>query len=81
MSQLTIGRHPALTYQPIRATVALFGRALETIARWRQQQRARAQLLSLDARGLADIGISRAQGQYEAEKPFWKGWSNAGGSV
>ena len=72
MSQLTIGRHPALAYQPIRATVAAFRRLGENIAWWRQQQRARAQLLSLDARGLADIGISRAQAQFEAEKPFWK---------
>ncbi len=73
MSQLTIGRHPALTYQPIRATVAAFQRLRENLAHWRSQQRAREQLLSLDARGLADIGISRAQAQFEAEKPFWRG--------
>ena len=72
MSQLTIGRHPALAYQPVRATVAAFGRLRESIAWWRSQQRARAQLLALDDRGLADIGISRAQAQFEAEKPFWR---------
>jgi uncharacterized protein YjiS (DUF1127 family) len=73
MSQVTIGRHPALTYQPIRAAVAAFRRLREEVAYWRAQQRARAQLLLLDERGLKDIGISRAQAQFEAEKPFWRG--------
>ncbi len=73
MSQITIGRHPALSYQPVHAVVAAFRRLRENVAYWRHQQRARAQLLALDARGLADIGISRGQAQFEAEKPFWRG--------
>jgi uncharacterized protein YjiS (DUF1127 family) len=72
MSQLTIGRHAALGYQPIRAAVAALRRLRENVVYWRAQQRARAQLLSLDERGLKDIGISRAQAQFEAEKPFWR---------
>ena len=72
MSQITIGHHPALTYQPVRAVAAAFARMRENIAYWRQQQRARAQLLALDEHGLKDIGISRAQARFEAEKPFWK---------
>jgi uncharacterized protein YjiS (DUF1127 family) len=36
--------------------------------RWRQRQ----QLLELDDRLLADIGISRRQARAEARKPFWK---------
>ena len=72
MSQITIGRHPALTYQPVRAVAAAFARMRENIAYWRQQQRARGQLLALDEHGLKDIGISRAQARFEAEKPFWK---------
>jgi uncharacterized protein YjiS (DUF1127 family) len=72
MSQITIGRHPALKYQPVHTAVAAFRRLRENIAWWRSQQRAREQLRLLDARGLADIGISRAQANFEAEKPFWK---------
>lgn len=36
--------------------------------RWRQRQ----QLLELDDRLLADIGISRGRAISEARKPFWK---------
>jgi len=36
--------------------------------RWRQRQ----QLLELDDRLLADIGLSRRDAQMEARKPFWK---------
>jgi len=36
--------------------------------RWRQRQ----QLLELDDRLLADIGLSRREALEEARKPFWK---------
>jgi uncharacterized protein YjiS (DUF1127 family) len=32
----------------------------------------RAQLAALDERTLADIGISRAEAEFLANKPFWK---------
>lgn len=35
--------------------------ALIAVARWRRQQRAQAELVQLDDRLLADIGISRSQ--------------------
>ena len=32
----------------------------------------RQQLAALDDRALSDIGISRAQAQFEAERPLWE---------
>jgi uncharacterized protein YjiS (DUF1127 family) len=64
--------HRPLTHRRARAIVAALTRLRDSIARLRAQRRARAQLLALDDRGLAEIGISRAQAQFEAEKPFWK---------
>lgn len=47
-------------------------RALETLTRWQQRADGRRTLLSLDARTLSDIGISRADAVREADKPFWR---------
>jgi uncharacterized protein YjiS (DUF1127 family) len=43
-----------------------------TIREWRQRSRERAQLAALDARMLADIGLSHADAEFLANKPFWK---------
>ena len=40
-------------------------------AAWRDAE-ARRQLAMLDDRALSDIGISRAQAQFEAERPVWE---------
>jgi len=39
---------------------------------WRQRLRTRRQLAQLDARQLADIGISRSERSAELDKPFWR---------
>jgi len=39
---------------------------------WQQRYRQRRQLAQLEAFQLADIGISYAQAQTEADKPFWQ---------
>lgn len=69
-------RHQALTRPAIgrgRAGFAGFvRRALETLTRWQQRADGRRTLLSLDARTLSDIGISRADAVREADKPFWR---------
>lgn len=39
---------------------------------YQQRRRSRRQLLTLDARLLKDIGVSREQAQKEGHKPFWK---------
>ncbi|MGA8551263.1 MAG: DUF1127 domain-containing protein, partial [Stellaceae bacterium] len=39
---------------------------------WRRRARDRASLGALDDRMLADIGISRADAEFLANKPFWR---------
>jgi len=39
---------------------------------WRRRSKGRAQLATLDDRMLADIGISRADAEFLANKPFWR---------
>ena len=43
-----------------------------TLRGWRRRSKDRAQLAALDERTLADIGISRAEAEFLANKPFWK---------
>ncbi len=47
-------------------------RAIANFGRWRRRSRDRAQLAQLDDRMLADIGISRAEAEFLANKPFWR---------
>jgi uncharacterized protein YjiS (DUF1127 family) len=46
--------------------------ALAVFRRWRERSAARARLAAIGARDLRDFGISPAQADYEAAKPFWK---------
>ena len=43
-----------------------------TLRRWRQRLRERDQLARLDDRMLSDIGLSRSEAEYLANKPFWR---------
>ena len=45
---------------------------IEPLASWRARAKQRHELLVLDDRLLSDIGISRAQAEAEAAKPFWQ---------
>lgn len=40
-------------------------------AAWRRQ-RSRARIAGLDTHLLADIGVSHAEAEHEANKPFWR---------
>jgi uncharacterized protein YjiS (DUF1127 family) len=51
---------------------ALVRRGIETLAVWRERARSRAELAALDARQLADIGLSTADAWTEISKPFWR---------
>ena len=44
----------------------------ETIHVWRQRYQARAELSHWTERDLHDVGLSRSDILYEAEKPFWR---------
>lgn len=46
--------------------------ALAALPAWHRRARERAQLLTLDERMLADIGITRAEAEYLGNKPFWR---------
>jgi uncharacterized protein YjiS (DUF1127 family) len=39
---------------------------------WRRRARDRAELAALDERTLADIGLTRADAEFLANKPFWR---------
>lgn len=44
---------------------------LRRIMTWRRVARERRQLLSVDPRLLADMGLSPEQASHEASRPFW----------
>jgi uncharacterized protein YjiS (DUF1127 family) len=45
---------------------------METLATWRMRARGRRQLMMLDDRSLADIGVSRADAEAEWRKHPWQ---------
>ncbi|HEV8679582.1 MAG TPA: DUF1127 domain-containing protein [Stellaceae bacterium] len=45
---------------------------LATFGEWRRRSRERAQLAALDDRMLKDIGLTRSDREFLANKPFWK---------
>lgn len=47
-------------------------RAVGTLYAWRERARQRRCLMTLGPRELRDIGISRADAEMEARKPFWR---------
>ena len=47
-------------------------RLFELLVEWQERERGRHHLRELDDRLLRDIGISRADVEREASKPFWR---------
>ena len=43
-----------------------------TLREWRRRARDRRELARLDARMLQDIGLSHAEREFLANKPFWR---------
>lgn len=54
---------------PLLATVSAVSQLLET---WRRRTRERRELATMDLRTMRDLGISRTDIQFEANKPFWR---------
>ena len=48
------------------------GWVFATLREWRRRSRERAELATLDARTLADIGLTPSDAEFLANKPFWK---------
>ena len=46
--------------------------ALAAISEWRKRANARAELTQLTERDARDIGLTAAQIEFEASKPFWR---------
>jgi len=59
-------RFAALAFAPVE-------RAAYLLATWRQRAADRQHLLTLDDGMLRDIGLSRADVEFESSKPFWQG--------
>jgi len=49
----------------------LIRRVSATFRLWRQNVRSRHELLRLNERELKDIGLTRCDALYEANRPFW----------
>jgi uncharacterized protein YjiS (DUF1127 family) len=50
----------------------LFGQLSETFHIWRRRYQARRELAQWADRDLHDVGLSRSDVIFEAEKPFWR---------
>lgn len=60
--------------QPLRLRPGLAARllrAVELVLGWQELARQRRALFTLDERLLKDIGITRADAEREASRPFW----------
>ena len=51
---------------------ARLGGAIALLSCWRDRARQRRQLAQLDARGRADLGVTRCDVARECAKPFWQ---------
>ena len=66
-------RRTSTVFSQMRALMELFGGAITLAYGWRDRSRQRRALHRLDDRMLRDIGLSRADVEYEASKPFCRG--------
>lgn len=55
-----------------RLPITLLGLCFETLLTWQDRARSRHHLRSLGDEHLKDIGLSRADVEAEAGKPFWR---------
>ena len=47
--------------------------AVQTVLLWQERASQRHHIAGLDERSLKDVGLSRADADSEAAKPFWQG--------
>lgn len=74
MSHLTPPmRRPAPGPSPLgRRLAALHHLVAARLRSWRARTRTRRELRELDDAVLRDLALSRAQANFDAEKPFWR---------
>ena len=77
MSQSTNTVFTRTSHRPAGGLLQAVSRAVvsaaDTVATWQERRRQRRALESLPDHLLSDIGVSRADVDYEADKPFWRG--------
>jgi len=61
--------HEVMTNNHVPGVWATLGETLQT---WRYRYRTRQELAQWSERDLHDVGLSRSDILYEAEKPFWR---------
>jgi uncharacterized protein YjiS (DUF1127 family) len=65
-------RNRATRHDPIRVLSDAGRHVVAILREWRRRAANRAKLAALDERTLADIGLSRADAEFLANKPFWR---------
>ena len=77
MSQSTETAFSRTASSPSAGLFRLLGRAVvataDTVAIWQERRHQRRALEALPDHLLRDIGVSRADAEHEADKPFWQG--------
>lgn len=61
-----------LTNNKVFSPMSAPGAAIVLLREWRTRARQRAELARLGERDLHDLGWSRAQVEFEINKPFWR---------
>jgi uncharacterized protein YjiS (DUF1127 family) len=56
----------------LKGLSALIVKATDTVLDWQDRARQRRRLGEMDDHLLRDIGLSRADLEYESSKPFWR---------
>lgn len=72
MNQLVLARPPGVSPRLLCRLSVVLKDVKAQWAAWRMRQRERAALLSLSDAELQDIGISRAQANFQYNRPFWR---------
>lgn len=65
-------RNRAKGHDAVRVLSDAGRHAVAILREWRRRAGDRAELAALDERTLADIGLSRADAEFLANKPFWR---------
>lgn len=60
-----------IAFRLVRRLQAFAALALSRLLRWHELSRQRRALLALNERMLKDIGITSAEAEREARRPFW----------
>ena len=67
-----VGGRSAGVRRPVHSVGNAVTRMFGALREWRRRSKDRAQLAALNDRMLTDIGISRAEAEFLANKPFWR---------